>query len=252
MYRNSFIFDSHHNQSAMVRRHRLCSAFHIFSTHIPIDGTPMETLISIPFAPPPPAGYILGIGTNVEPDLNAARIAVHLADVFGCVLLSRFYRTAPVGMASAHPFVNYCAYVQSALEPDRCKDLCVRIELALGRDRAHPARKTRDRPADIDLIGRVSRSATADDLSALCPDAYLAAPFAEIAALLTGRPAPSPRGDLCAAAMPGGRGTSPLRLGETPATVHRDDGAGLIVVPEDGFHRHADGLRPALLAEQRL
>lgn len=219
--------------------------------HIPIDGTPMDALIPMPAAIAPTAGYILGIGTNLDPDRNAARIAAHLADVFGGVLLSRFYRTAPVGMASAHAFVNYCAYVPSALDPSCCKGLCVGIELALGRDRAHPGCKTRDRPADIDLIGRVNRSFPADGLAALRPDAYLAAPFAEIVALLTGRPVPPPRGDLCATTIPGCRLGSP-RLGEAPATVHRDDGTGLIVVPQDGFHRQTDGLHPALLAEQRL
>jgi len=219
--------------------------------HIPTNGTLMDALIPIPSVPLPPAGYILGIGTNVEPDRNAVRIATRLADLFGSVLISRFYRTAPVGMSSAHPFVNYCAYVPSALEPACCKRLCVEIELALGRDRAHPCCKTRDRPADIDLIGRVSRPIAADGLTALRPDAYLAAPFAEIAALLTKRTVPLPRGELCAAAMPGCRSGSP-RLGETPASIHRDDSAGLIVVLEDGLHRHADGLHPALLAEQSL
>jgi len=211
----------------------------------------MDALIPVPAAPLPSTGYILGIGTNVEPDQNAARIAARLADLFGSVLLSRFYRTAPVGMTSAHPFVNYCAYVPSALDPSCCKGMCVGIELALGRDRAHPGCKTRDRPADIDLIGRVGRSFPADGLAALRPDAYLAEPFAEIAALLTGRPLPPPRGELCITAMPSCRGGSP-RLGEAPATVHRDDGTGLIVVLENGLHRHADGLHPALLAEQRL
>ncbi|NUB29690.1 hypothetical protein GAY30_33540 [Azospirillum brasilense] len=219
--------------------------------HIPTDGTLMDALIPVSSAPLPPAGYILGIGTNVEPDLNAARIAARLANLFGSVLLSRFYRTAPVGMTSAHPFVNYCAYVPSTLEPACCKGLCVEIELALGRDRAHPCCKTRDRPADIDLIGRVGRAIPLDGLAALRPDAYLAAPFAEITALLTGRPVPPPRGELCITATLGCRGGSP-RLGEAPATVHRDDGAGLIVVLEDGLHRHADGLHPALFAEQRL
>ncbi|AWJ88711.1 hypothetical protein Sp245p_02385 [Azospirillum baldaniorum] len=219
--------------------------------HIPPDGTLMDALIPVSAAPLPLDGYILGIGTNVEPDRNAARIAARLADLFGSVLVSRFYRTAPVGMTSAHPFVNYCAYVPSALDPSCCKGLCVGVELALGRDRAHPCCKTRDRPADIDLIGRVNRSFPVDSLTALRPDAYLAAPFAEIAALLAGRPVPPPQGDLCAAALPGCRVGSP-RLGETPATVHRDDGAGLIVVAEDGLHRHADGLHPALFAEQRL
>ncbi|AWJ84243.1 hypothetical protein TSH58p_12325 [Azospirillum sp. TSH58] len=211
----------------------------------------MDALSPIPPASLPPTGYVLGIGTNLDPDRNAARIAAHLADAFGGVLLSRFYRTAPVGMASAHSFVNYCAYVPSALDPVCCKGMCVGIELALGRDRDHPGCKTRDRPADIDLLGRVGRSFPAERLTALRPDAYLAAPFAEIAALLTGRPVPPPQGELCVAAMPGCRGGS-HRLGEAPAAVHRDDGAGLIVVLQDGLDRDADGLHPALLAEQRL
>ncbi|TWA71553.1 2-amino-4-hydroxy-6-hydroxymethyldihydropteridine diphosphokinase [Azospirillum brasilense] len=211
----------------------------------------MDALIPLPAASLPLTGHILGIGTNLDPERNAARIAARLADLFGRVLLSRFYRTAPVGMASAHPFVNYVAYVPSALDPACCKGLCVGIELALGRDRDHPGCKTRDRPADIDLIGRVGRSFPADGLAALRPDPYLAAPFAEIAALLTGKPVPPPQGDLCATPLPGCSVGSP-RLGETPATVHRDDGAGLIVVLENGLDRQADGLHPALLAEQRL
>src|SRR5690349_12568999 len=99
-------------------------------------------------------GYILGIGTNIEPERNVSRIIEQLAHKFGRILISRFYETAPVGMTSDRPFINFCAFVRTALEPVACKAACVDIEVELGRDRAHPCRKTRDRPADIDLLTR--------------------------------------------------------------------------------------------------
>ncbi len=195
------------------------------------------------------AGYILGVGTNLEPEKNAALIVAHLAERFGRVLVSRFYYTDPVGIMSRHRFVNFCAFVPSDLEPTACKAVCVGIEVAMGRDRAHPACKTRDRPADIDLVGRLSMATLRADLGALSPDAYLADPCREIAAMLTGRGIPEPAGELCVVPGPG---SGSCRLGETPAAVHRDDRAGLVVVPENGVHGHPDRLDPALLAEQGL
>lgn len=190
-------------------------------------------------------GYILGAGTNVEPEKNAALIVANLAERFGRVLVSRFYYTAPIGITSRHRFVNFCAFVPSDLEPAACKAVCVGIEIAMGRDRTHPACKTRDRPADIDLVGRLSMATLRADLDSLQPDAYLADPCREIAAMLTGRGIPEPAGELCVVS-----GSGFFRLGETPAAVHRDDGAGLVVVPENGVHRHPDRLDAALLAEQ--
>ena len=195
------------------------------------------------------AGYILGVGTNLEPEKNAALIVANLAERFGRVLVSRFYYTDPVGITSRHRFVNFCAFVPSDLEPAACKEVCVGIEVAMGRDRTHPACKTRDRPADIDLVGRLSMASLRADLDALLPDAYLAAPCREIAAMLTGRGVPDPAGELCVVSGPG---PGPFRLGEAPGTVQRDDGAGLVVVPENGLHGHPDRLDAALLAEQGL
>lgn len=187
----------------------------------------------------------------MEPEKNAALIVANLAERFGRVLVSRFYYTDPVGMTSRYRFVNFCAFVPSDLEPAACKEVCVGIEVAMGRDRAHPACKTRDRPADIDLVGRLSMASLRADLDALLPDAYLADPCGEIAAMLTGRDIPEPAGELCVVSGPG-PGPAPFRLGEAPAAVHRDDGAGLVVVLENGFHGHPDRLDAAFLAEQGL
>lgn len=200
---------------------------------------------------PSSAGYILGVGTNLDPEKSAARIVAYLASEFGHVVFSRFYYTDPVGMTSRHRFVNFCAFVPSELEPAACKAICVGIEVAMGRDRAHPSCKTRDRAADLDLITQLRPPASPRDLDALPIDAYLIQPFRELLSVLAGHHPPGPAGELCPVPFPGA-GLDTARLGEAPAAVHRDDGTGLIVVLENGLHRHPDRLNPALLAEERL
>jgi 2-amino-4-hydroxy-6-hydroxymethyldihydropteridine diphosphokinase len=168
-------------------------------------------------------GYLLGIGTNVDPERNAVRIVERLAHRFGRIVLSRFYATDPVGMASDRRFVNFCAFVATDLAPAPMKAACVAIELELGRDRAHPESKTRDRPADIDLQIRLAADGGRQELEPVPP--YLAVPAAEILALLTpGQAAPPAGAGICAVVA------SALRLGETPAAVDRDDRTGLVVV----------------------
>ena len=123
-------------------------------------------------------GYLLGIGTNVDPQRNALRIIDCLRQRFGEVLLSEFHETAPVGMDSDRQFINFCAFVATTLEPGACKQACVEIEIALGRDRTHPASKTRDRTADIDLLVRVGPDGGRIELEPIAP--YLAGPAAEL------------------------------------------------------------------------
>ena len=133
-------------------------------------------------------GYVLGIGSNLDPQCNARRIVEHLRQRFGEILLSRFHVTEPVGMESQRPFVNFCAFVPTGLEPAACKADCIAIELALGRDREHPASKTRDRPADIDLLLHIRADGGRIELEPI--PSYLAEPAAEIMAQLGWREAP--------------------------------------------------------------
>lgn len=129
-----------------------------------------------------PQGYLLGIGSNIDPQRNALRIVDCLRQRFGEIVLSGFHETAPVGMDSDHRFINFCAFVTTLLEPRACKQACVEIEVMLGRDRAHPASKTRDRTADIDLLVRVGPDGRHIALEPVAP--YLAAPAAEVMAAL--------------------------------------------------------------------
>lgn len=127
-------------------------------------------------------GYLLGVGSNVNPQRNALRIIDCLRQRFAEVLISRFHETAPVGMDSNHRFINFCAFVATRLGPLACKQACVEIEIALGRDRTHPASKTRDRTADIDLLMQVGPDGSRILLEPIAP--YLAEPAAEILKLL--------------------------------------------------------------------
>lgn len=168
-------------------------------------------------------GYILGIGSNLDPEQNVPRIVEQLLCRFGKILLSRFYETAPVGMESHRQFINFCAFVRTELEPEACKAACVAIEVELGRDRTHPARRTRDRAADIDLLARLGADGNQVQLQAVAD--YLSESAAEIIAILSpGQTVPAARG--CVRVFTLGK----AQLGKAPTTINRDDGTGLIVI----------------------
>jgi 2-amino-4-hydroxy-6-hydroxymethyldihydropteridine diphosphokinase len=164
-------------------------------------------------------GYILGIGTNIEPEANALRIVEELTARFGEVLVSRFYYTSPVGMTSGRRFINFCAFIRTPIDAEACKAICVEIETSLGRDRGAPHCKTADRPADIDILAPLpGDKRTAREIAGVD---YLLQPTREILSLIDGGARmPRPRGELCV--LPS--------LANAPAAVDRDDRAGLKVV----------------------
>ncbi len=76
-------------------------------------------------------GYLLGIGSNIDPERNTLLIVERLRRRFGEILVSRIIQTDPVGMSSQRPFSNFCAFVETKLEPQACKAACVAIEVEL-------------------------------------------------------------------------------------------------------------------------
>lgn len=166
-------------------------------------------------------GFLLGVGSNLAPEKNAGLVIEHLVAAFGPIYLSRIYYTAPVEIASPQAFVNFCAFIPTALREPEFKARCVAIETALGRDRSNPLRKILDRPADLDVL---ASGETLVGLTEL-PD-YLRQPGAELRALICGERVPVMQGAVCRVVAGG------LYLGETPTAVDRDDGAGLVVISE--------------------
>jgi len=174
-------------------------------------------------------GYIVGVGSNIEPERNSLKIVDRLAERFGPIIVSRMYYSDPVGMHSIHRFVNFCAFVRTNLDRPQFKAACIRIETELGRDRSRPGSKTADRPADIDVLAEVP----GDELvaSEVADGAYLVQPASEIIALLVGDSAmPQAKGEVCIAAP----------LGEVPTTVDHNDRAGLVVICQNGLRRQAN------------
>ncbi len=171
-------------------------------------------------------GYLLGIGTNLDPERNVPAIVEALLRCFGSIQLSRFYQTLPIGMQSTKRFINFCAFVPTELGPEACKAACVAIEIALGRDRSHPASKTRDRPADLDLLIQLGNDGEWVQLEPV-PD-YLAVAAAELTAVLSpGADVPALTGCVRGFVLRG------RWLGETPTTIDGNDGPGLVAVGQD-------------------
>ncbi|NQD36406.1 2-amino-4-hydroxy-6-hydroxymethyldihydropteridine diphosphokinase [Permianibacter sp. IMCC34836] len=171
-----------------------------------------------------PSGYLLGIGSNVAPEQNVPAVLKALLAISPQLYLSRVVRTAPEGMQSAHDFLNVVVLVTSDLSPEALKQQTNRIEEALGRDRSAPDRKTRDRPADIDLLTRI-RNARRTQLP-MIKENYLRPLAEELLDYLQNRPLRAPNGVVTPIHLDG------LSLGEMPATVSLDTATGVIGLGE--------------------
>jgi len=101
-------------------------------------------------------GYLLGIGSNLSPKSNIAGIIAALLKRFPRLTLSRVLNIPPVGMNSQHDFLNMAVFLETDIDQTTLKAFCNEIEISLGRDRADPASKTKDRPADLDILFRVT------------------------------------------------------------------------------------------------
>jgi 2-amino-4-hydroxy-6-hydroxymethyldihydropteridine diphosphokinase len=174
-------------------------------------------------------GYVVGIGSNIQPERNSLIVLDKLARLFGPIVVSRMYYTDPVGMKSFRRFVNFCAFVRTNLSPQQFKGVCNKIEIELGRNRSDPGSKTADRPADIDLLAEISSKEELATVN-LAESAYLLQPTREIEAVLLGSAVPEASGELCV--------ISPLR--DMPTTVDHDNRAGLIMIRQDSLHGQAN------------
>lgn len=170
------------------------------------------------------AGYVIGIGSNIEPECNVPRILHALLDAFGALRMSRVLRTRPVGMASQADFLNLAVFVETGMDAGALKSLCNRIETGLGRDRNDPDSARKDRPADLDILFRLGGDAAVPPLERV-DGAYLRPAVADVYALLG---LADPGGGVPGMAVRLGEASA----GEVPAAVHLDCRTGHVVVVE--------------------
>ena len=168
-------------------------------------------------------GYYLGLGTNINAEQNAVLMLRALVKRFGPVHISRFYMTDPVGMKSAHRFLNFAARIETDLDPIACKSILVAIEVELGRDRQAPGCKTADRPADIDMMSAWRRGfpLSPDDLDT---SVYMRASCLEILDFAERHLIREPADGVCPIEAEN------IKLGNQPLLVVGDDHIGLVCV----------------------
>jgi len=161
------------------------------------------------------SGFLLGIGSNINPDENFKQIIVLLLNSFPSLSLSRVLRIPPIGMNSHRDFLNTVVFIETSQSEQDLKAICNAIEIKLGRDRNDPARKMKDRPADLDILTHISFPDDKQREPADITDEYFIYPLLEeLFAFLTGSDQP--------AQQPGvSLSTEGLTFGQTATTIHR-------------------------------
>lgn len=95
------------------------------------------------------AEVLIGMGSNIEPELNLALAAVALRSNFEGVCFSAVYHSAAVGMEGAD-FLNACCRLESELPASVVRSRLKALEDAQGRDRSKGS--WRPRTLDLDLL----------------------------------------------------------------------------------------------------
>jgi len=166
-----------------------------------------------------PSGYLLGIGSNINPHDNISQIIRLLLEHFPLLSLSRVLEIPPIGMNSQHDFLNVVAFIQTEKTELDLKAICNTIEVELGRDRSDPERKTKDRSADLDILITLDLPNDADRPAHLVTDEYFLYPLLdELIAHLLNEPH-----QLQQAGVEINVGN--LTFGQTATTINRDASA---------------------------
>ena len=95
------------------------------------------------------AVVLVGLGSNIEPELNLQQAAVALGREFGEVTFSSVYRSAAVGMQGSD-FLNACCLLSTDLDLSQVKVKLKQLEDMQGRDRSEGSWKPRT--VDLDVL----------------------------------------------------------------------------------------------------
>jgi len=168
----------------------------------------------------PKTGFLLGLGSNIDPFANFARIIDLLLNSFEQISISRILNIPPVGMNSQHDFLNAVAFIATDLSAQQLKTICNQIEIELGRDRTDPDRKHKDRPADLDILATTDLPEDAHKPASSITDEYFLYPLIdELHAYLLDSPTP---------ALQAGSNiqVGQLTFGQTATTIYRNRDTG--------------------------
>jgi len=135
------------------------------------------------------SGYLLGIGSNIDPHENISQIIQLLLNHYPHLSLSRVLEIPPIGMNSERDFLNVVVFIPTEQAEVDLKAICNQIEVQLGRNRNDPERKTKDRPADLDILTKIQLPDEAQRPAHTITDEYFLYPLLdEIIAHLMNNP----------------------------------------------------------------
>lgn len=165
------------------------------------------------------SGYLLGIGSNIEPQANIAKIIHLLLGQLPRLSLSRVLKIPPIGMNSRRDFLNVVVFIETEMMETELKAICNDIEITLGRDRLDPTRKSKDRTADLDILTKAVFPDDGNRLVNSITDEYFLYPLLEeINAYLSNRNySPKQAGETIT--------VDDLTFGQTATTIDRDASA---------------------------
>ena len=135
------------------------------------------------------SGFLLGIGSNIEPHKNITQIIHLLLEHFPSLSLSRVLEIPPIGMNSQRDFLNVVIFIQTQQSETELKAICNTIEIQLGRNRNDPDRKMKDRSADLDILSKLQLPDDAERPAHRVTDEYFLYPLLdELIAFLLNKP----------------------------------------------------------------
>jgi 2-amino-4-hydroxy-6-hydroxymethyldihydropteridine diphosphokinase len=132
-------------------------------------------------------GFMIGIGSNIEPETNIVQIVEQLLAAFSTLHISRVLQIPPIGMNTHNDFLNLVVLLETEMSEVELKSICNHIEINQGRDRTDPDRKMKDRCADLDILTAISLPEDAEREPADITDEYFLYPLIdELVAYLCG------------------------------------------------------------------
>ena len=93
--------------------------------------------------------FIIGIGSNIDAEVNISKMLEILKTRVKVVKVSTFLKTKPIGIIDQADFTNGAVKIETELDQKSLNILCKGIEDEMGRDRSNP--KFGPRCIDLDI-----------------------------------------------------------------------------------------------------
>jgi len=131
-----------------------------------------------------PQSFVIGLGSNVEPEEHLPQAVRLLGEKADVVAVSSAWATAAVGPPGQPPFVNAAVLLRTDVAPEQVKQVLLRpVEAALGRVRT--ADRFAPRTLDLDFVAWEGGELRGEGLEVPDPDlpyqAHVALPASEVA-----------------------------------------------------------------------